>query len=56
MAELALLVDYCVTIDNDGREPRLVVGDAAPDGGWTTFSGVWRDCHLPPTKAAGDDG
>ena len=43
MAELAPLVDYSVTIDNDGREPRLVT----PGQTWTTFSGVWRDCYLP---------
>lgn len=64
MAELAPLVDYCVTIDNDGREPRLVTSEGASSGsgsggvqqqqqsGWTVFSGVWRDCHLP-TKGSG---
>ena len=51
VAELAPLVDYSVTIDNDGREPRLVADGAAAQN-WTRFSGVWRDCFLP-TKAGG---
>lgn len=51
VAELAPLVDYCVTIDNDGREPRLVM-DAPGAQSWRIFSSVWRDCFLP-TKAGG---
>lgn len=56
VAELAPLVDYCVTIDNDGREPRLVAGGGGPVAGaesWTLFSGVWRDCFLPTKAGAG---